>query len=65
MPVTEAAKVIDCAFVSEAMDGVTDTATAGTGATSVMLALAVLLVSATLVAFTVTVCAEVIVTGAV
>ena len=53
--------VVDCPPVSDAVVGETVIATG----VSEMLALAVLVVSAALVAFTVTVCAEAIVAGAV
>jgi len=64
-PVTVAANVADCPPCSEAEDGVIEMVTTGAGGTSDMLALADLVVSAALVAFTVTVCAEEIVAGAV
>ena len=57
--------VTDCPPVSEALDGVTEIATAGAGGTSDIVALAVLVGSAALAAVTVTVCAEAIVAGAV
>jgi hypothetical protein len=52
-PVTVAAIVVDCPPVSEAEVGETEIVTAGAGGTSEMLALADLVVSAALVAFTV------------
>ena len=64
-PVTVAVIVLDCAPVSEAEVGDTEIVTPGAGGTSDMLALADLVVSAALVAFTVTVCADAIVAGAV
>jgi hypothetical protein len=64
-PVTVAVNVTDCPPVSEALDGVTEIATAGAGGTSDIVALAVLVGSAALAAVTVTVCAEAIVAGAV
>jgi hypothetical protein len=64
-PVTVGVNVTDCPPVSEALDGATEMATAGAGGTSDIVALAVLAGSAALVAFTVTVCAEAIVAGAV
>jgi hypothetical protein len=63
--VTVAANVADCPPVSEALDGVTEMATAGAGGTSDIAALAVLVASAALVAFTVTACAAAMVEGAV
>ena len=61
VPVSVALMVVDCPPVSDAVVGETVIATG----VSEMLALAVLVVSAALVAFTVTVCAEAIVAGAV
>ena len=57
--------VADCPPVSEVLDGVTEMVTAGAGGTSDTVALAVLVASAALVAFTITVCAEAMVEGAV
>ena len=60
-----AAKVADCPPCSEAEVGDTEMVTAGAGGTSEMVALALFVLSATLVAFTVTVCADAMVAGAV
>lgn len=64
-PVTVAAMVADCPPVSDAEVGETETLTTGAGGTSEMLALALFVESALLVAFTVTVCADKMVAGAV
>jgi hypothetical protein len=63
-PLTVAFSVADCPPVSDALEGVTEMDTTGV-ATSDMAALAVLVGSAALEAFTVTVCAEAMVAGAV
>ena len=60
-PVTVALNVVDCPPVSEAVVGDTEIDTG----VSVMAAVSLLVASAALVAFTVTVCAEAIVAGAV
>jgi hypothetical protein len=64
-PVTVALSVVDCPPVRDAEAGDTETDTDGAGGTSEIVALALLDASAALVAFTVTVCAEAIVAGAV
>ena len=61
-PVTVAFNVVDCPPVSEAVEGVTEIDTVGT---SEIVAVSLLVESATLVAFTVTVCADNMVAGAV
>jgi hypothetical protein len=61
-PVTVAFNVVDCPPVSDAVEGVTDTDTVGT---SDIVAVSLLVESATLVAFTVMVCADNMVAGAV
>ena len=61
-PVTVAFNVVDCPPVSEAVEGVTEIDTVGT---SEIGAVSLLVESATLVAFTVTVCADNMVAGAV
>jgi hypothetical protein len=60
-PVTVALNVVDCPPVSEAVVGDTEIDTG----VSVMAAVSLLVASAALVAFTVTVCAEAITAGAV
>ena len=62
---TVGANVADCPPCSEAVEGVTEMVTTGAGGTSEIVELADLVVSATLVAFTVTVCADAMVAGAV
>jgi hypothetical protein len=64
-PVTAGVIVADCPPLSDAEVGDTDTETTVAGGTSDIDALAVLVASAALVAVTVTVCAEVMVAGAV
>ena len=61
-PVTVACNVVDCPPVSEAVEGVTEMDTVGT---SDIAAVSLLVESARLVAFTVTVCADNMVAGAV
>jgi hypothetical protein len=60
-PLTVAFSVADCPPLSEAVEGETVMATG----VSVMVALELLVASAALVAFTVTVCAEAMIAGAV
>ena len=60
-PVTFAVRVVDCPLASDAAEGETVTPT---GVNDIV-ALALLVASAALVAFTVTVCAEAMVEGAV
>ena len=64
-PVTVACNVVDCPPVSEAVEGVTEMETAGAVGTSDIAAVSLLVESARLVAFTVTVCADNMVAGAV
>ena len=65
VPLTVAVRVVDCPPVSEAVAGVTIIETGVLGGTNDTIALALLVASAALVAFTVTVCAEAMVAGAV
>jgi hypothetical protein len=62
-PLTVAVNVVDCPPVSVAAEGDTETET-GVDATSDIAAVSLLVLSAVLVAFTVTVCADVTLAGA-
>lgn len=65
LPLTVGVNVAVCPPSRETLVGDTEIETEGAGGVSEIAALALLVVSATLVAFTVTVCAEEIVAGAV
>jgi hypothetical protein len=64
-PLSVAVNVADWPPVREAVEGVTETDTEGAAGTNDIAALALLVASAALVAFTVMVCAEGMVAGAV
>jgi hypothetical protein len=65
VPVTVGVNVADCPADNEAIEGAIVIDTLAAGGTSEMVALALLVASAALVTFTVTVCAEAMVAGAV